>query len=202
MPALKNIRHEAFAQALVRATKTKMTNGQCYSASGYQAAGEAAEACAARLLSDVGQGVEKRVREIMDRGARAASVTVDSLLAELDRVMDGAISAEQFAAAKAAIDSKARLKGLFVDKIEVGGPNAFDKAMTRQDLVAAMLQETTVQAALAVLDELRDALEAEAGREAIVIPSPSIVPANANGAYTETRLAIEQARPRTKPRHR
>src|SRR6266446_4099252 len=103
MAALKNHRHEAFAQALVRATRTRMTNGQCYSASGYSAAGEAAEAAASCLLCDVRQGVGKRVQEIMQAGAKRAEVSVASLLDELDVVLAGAVDDKQFGAARAAI---------------------------------------------------------------------------------------------------
>src|SRR4051812_42875104 len=95
MALLRNPRHEAFAQALIRATKTKMTNGQCYSASGYTAAGEAAEACASRLLSDARAGVAKRVQELMQASAKRAEVTVTSLLNELDTVLAGAVDDKQ-----------------------------------------------------------------------------------------------------------
>jgi hypothetical protein len=58
-------------------------------------------------------------------GAKRAEVTVESLLTEPDEVLAGAVSDRQFGAARAAIDSKARLKGLFVDKVEIGQPRDF-----------------------------------------------------------------------------
>jgi hypothetical protein len=196
MPPLKNIRHEAFAQRLVEATKTKRTNGEAYSLAGYQATGNAAEAAASRLLSDSKTGVAKRVQEIMERGAKAASVTTQSLLAELDRVMDGAMSAEQYGAARAAIDSKARLKGLFVDKLEVGRPGDFDACKTPTEVADAFLDGRSIGEALDALDAMRELLMARAGHEAILIP-PSPAPASrANGHAIETAAAIKAMTPR------
>src|SRR4051794_38212858 len=116
VPALRNKRHEAFSQMLVEGQKRAWTQGSCYSRAGYSAEGKAAEANASRLLSNANNGIAARVREIVGRGAARAAVTVESLLSELDMVLAGAVDDRQFGAAKAAIDSKARLKGLFVDK--------------------------------------------------------------------------------------
>jgi hypothetical protein len=73
VPALKNFRHEAFAQNLVMATKTRWTNGEAYSRAGYAASDDVAEAAASRLLGDVKQGIAARVQEIMERSAKRAS---------------------------------------------------------------------------------------------------------------------------------
>jgi hypothetical protein len=179
MAPLRNHRHEAYAQALIRATKTKMTNGQCYSASGYSATGEAAEAAASRLLCDVKQGVGKRVQQIMEASASRAEVTTASLLCDLDRIMTGAETAEQFAAAKAAVDSKARLKGLFLDKLEVGGPGELSGDLTIEKLSENMINQLgdgDASVALADFDtmiaEVRACLEARAAAHATIAPPP------------------------------
>lgn len=52
-------------------------------------------------------------------------VTVESLTEELDAVRDGALAAEQYGAAKAAIDTKAKLHGFLVERHEVGQPGDF-----------------------------------------------------------------------------
>jgi hypothetical protein len=125
MPILKNVRHEQFAQQLVHGQKFGWTRGASYSRAGYRAEGHAAEANAHRLLKNAENGIAARVQEIVGAGAKRAEVTVESLLTELDQVLAGAVTDRQFGAARAAIDSKARLKGLFVDKVEVGGPGEF-----------------------------------------------------------------------------
>src|SRR4051812_22280392 len=125
MPSLRNVRHEAFAQQLVQAQKYGWTRGAAYSRSGYVAQGQAAESAASRLLKNVENGIAERVQEIMGRGARKAEVTVESLLSELDQVLAGAVDDKQYGAARQAIDSKARLRGLFIEKVEVGAPGQF-----------------------------------------------------------------------------
>jgi hypothetical protein len=122
MPALKNARHELFAQLICEGAKRGWSHGAAYSRAGYKAEGHAAEVAASRLLKNVENGIAARVQEIVGRGARRAEVTVESLLNELDDVLAGAMSSGQYAAARAVIDSKARLKGLFIDRVEVGAP--------------------------------------------------------------------------------
>jgi DNA invertase Pin-like site-specific DNA recombinase len=125
MAALRNSKHEAFAQQLVLGQKHGWTRGSSYSRSGFKTEGKSAEVNASRLLSNAKNGIAERVREIVGRGAAQAAVTVESLLSELDMVLAGAVDDRQFGAARAAIDSKARLKGLFVDKLEIAGAGEF-----------------------------------------------------------------------------
>jgi hypothetical protein len=140
MSVLKNARHEIFAQQLIQGQKHGWTRGACYSRAGYKAEGKAAEVNASRLLSNANNGIVARVREIVGAGAARAAVTVESLLGELDMVLAGAVDDRQFGAARAAIDSKARLKGLFVDKVEIGQPGAFT-APTVAETLAMVARE-------------------------------------------------------------
>jgi hypothetical protein len=64
-------------------------------------------------------------------------VTVESLLIEPDEVLAGGVSDRQVGAARAAIDSKARLKGLFVDKVEIGQPGDFSLPTVAETLEMA-----------------------------------------------------------------
>jgi hypothetical protein len=150
MSALKNAKHEQFAQNLVLAKKYGWTNGAAYSRSGYHAEGRAAEANASRLLSNANNGIAQRVQEIVGAGAKRAQVTVESLLAELDQVLAGAVDDKQFGAARAAIDSKARLKGLFVDRVEVGSVGEFAHLTTQEDVLDAVREELGDVAALII----------------------------------------------------
>jgi hypothetical protein len=202
MTQLRNHRHEAFAQALVRATKTKMTNGQCYSASGYSAAGEAAEAAASRLLSDGKQGVAKRVQELMEAGARKAVTTVESLLGELDDVLAAAVDDKQFGAARGCIDSKARLKGLFLDRVEVGRPNEFRADLTIESVAEDMVEQLgggDASLALSAFDEMmaqvRTALEGNAADRAKIV-EPTLAPSS------EAAISLAMLRPGKNSRER
>src|SRR5689334_9768848 len=103
MGALKNPRHENFAQQLVQGQKFGWTRGASYSRAGFRAEGESAEVNASRLLKNAKNGIAARVQEIVGAGADRAAVTVESLLNELDQVLAGAISDRQYGAARAAI---------------------------------------------------------------------------------------------------
>src|SRR5215510_4349796 len=76
MPALKNPRHEAFAQAILfglyNSDRETYSNGRAYQRAGYLAkdagkSGGSAEAAASRLLKKV-QPILYRVPEILTRG--------------------------------------------------------------------------------------------------------------------------------------
>ncbi len=169
MPPLQNPRHEAFAQQLVHGQKHGWTRGAAYSRAGYRAEGQAAEANASRLLKNAENGIAARVAEIVGKGAKRAEVTVESLLGELDHVLAGAVDDRQFGAARAAIDSKARLKGLFIDKLEVGVPGSFAGCEDTEAVIRQLMAEMTPQHALALIDEMRGAIEKYASDHAEVI---------------------------------
>lgn len=158
MGALKNLRHESFAQQLVMAQKFGWTQGAAYSRAGYSAEGMAAEAAASRLLKDVKNGIAGRVQEIVGAGAKRARVTVQDLLADLDRVMSRAETAEQFSAAQQAIVSKAKLLGLMKEKLEISSGD-FSQCETPGQVVDKLLQDLSdLGDPLAALDELREQL--------------------------------------------
>jgi hypothetical protein len=177
MPALKNLRHEQFAQELVLAMRTGDTNGTAYSRAGYKATGDAARASAARMLADASNGVAARVQEIVGRGAKRAEMTVESLIDELDAVLAGARGDRQWAAAKAAIDSKARLKGMFVDRTEIGMPGEF-AAMDAAQAIAQVGKDHGPEAAR----YLALAIEASAAPRQIEAKAVETVPARRSEA--------------------
>jgi hypothetical protein len=195
MPVLENVRHETFAQQLVMAQKFGWTRGAAYSRAGYKAEGHAAEANAHRLLKNAENGIAARVQEIVGAGAKRAAVTVESLLGELDMVLAGAVDDRQFGAARAAIDSKARLKGLFVDKVEVGGPGSLGMDVTIEEMINEFgngdpgLALVSFEAAVV---DLRADLEARAAAYATIIGPP---PSSVFRPVSETTLALELLRP-------
>ena len=76
MSVLPNARHERFAQALA----SGMTIDDAYVDAGYSAN----RGNAARLNAN--EGVQARVREILDRGAQRAEITVERVLRELAKI--------------------------------------------------------------------------------------------------------------------
>jgi len=118
-------------------------------------------------------------------------VTVESLLGELDHVLAGAVDDRQFGAARAAIDSKARLKGLFIDKLEVGAPGDFSACGTTEQVLDKLLGEQSPAEALMQLDELRGLIEERASRTAIVVDAPPSAPSPGS----ETAMALATLRP-------
>lgn len=76
MPALKNPRHEAFAQALAKGT----TADAAYEAAGYKPSRSAAS----RLSANV--NIQARVAELVNKGAERAEVTVERVLREMARI--------------------------------------------------------------------------------------------------------------------
>lgn len=189
MPPLKNIRHETFCRKIVEGKRHGLSQADAYLASGYRCEpGPPAEAAASRLLSSV--TVKDRIIELMAPAARKAGVTVETLLAEYDEVRDLAKADKQLSVAKSATDSKGKLTGLMRDQIELGRPGDFDRCQSPTDVVDALLGAMDTDEALTTLDALRSLVESRAANQARVIPP------NANGHAIETRLAIEQMRPR------
>jgi hypothetical protein len=141
-------------------------------------------------------GIAARVAEIVGKGAKRAEVTVESLLGELDHVLAGAVDDRQFGAARAAIDSKARLKGLFIDKLEVGAPGSFAGCEDTEAVIRQLMADMTPEAALLLIDEMRQAIEKYAGDRANVIDAPPSVP----NPGSETAMALKTLRPAPKGR--
>src|ERR1700684_753889 len=115
MPVLRNPRHELFAQLIVQAPKSGMSNTQCYREAGYRAEGNAAEVCACQLLSH--PKVQARIAELTAPAVKKARATVDTLAQQFDAVFDGAMGATQFGAAGSAAAAKAKLFGFMRDKL-------------------------------------------------------------------------------------
>lgn len=68
-------------------------------------------------------------------------VTVESITADLDRIAAGAEAAEQYAAAKGAVETKAKLHGLLVERKESGQPGEFNNLTSADDVLALVRAE-------------------------------------------------------------
>jgi hypothetical protein len=115
MPALKNARHERFAQAMVRAADATAA----YRSAGYDSEGGAAEAGASRLLQNT--AVAARIAELRTLPAIAPTVTevtTATAIKEFEEARLLALKKGQASAAVSATMAKAKLAGLLTKKPE------------------------------------------------------------------------------------
>lgn len=68
-------------------------------------------------------------------------VTLESLTEELDTIARGAVQDAQWAAAKGAVETKARLHGLLVERKETGAPGDFAALQSTEEIVAKVRSE-------------------------------------------------------------
>jgi Terminase small subunit len=129
MSPLKNARHERFVQALLEGRDAMAA---------YQKAGYAADdGNAARLKSN--PKVQARLAELQAEIASETKVTTAGLIAELEDARKKATDLEQLSAAVRAIESKAKISGLLVERkqVEVGGPGSFDHLTDPREIALA-----------------------------------------------------------------
>ena len=129
MPALKNPRHERFAQALAKGK----TASEAYKEAGY-----APNRGNCIRLKD-NESVRKRLAELQEPIAKKAQITLARLLEMAEAVYDAAKAAGQNAAAIAAVKELGVLSGERVERRENGAPGEFE-AMTDHDLDAFIAQ--------------------------------------------------------------
>lgn len=111
MGALKNARHELFAQALAKGKPAS----EAYVDAGYAVSRPAAS----RLSTNV--NIQNRVAEIQGKAAARVVVTVESLALELEQARAIALAEKQSSAAVQATLGKAKLFGLGVENRRLSG---------------------------------------------------------------------------------
>jgi hypothetical protein len=120
MPALKNPRHEAFAQALARG----MSGSAAYVEAGYKANRHNAAALAREkhIRTRVAELQEEQLSIHQQATAAAAAnkqVTIESLIAEAEAARAKAMSEKGGAAAAvSALTAKAKLAGMWREKVD------------------------------------------------------------------------------------
>src|SRR5215472_9386001 len=123
MPALKNPRHERFAQLIFEGISSgepkPYYQQRAYVAVGYtpKDVGKrtgAAQAASSRLLGRVMQ----RVRELQAIAAEQAAETAEKCVQELNQLRKDAHSNKAYGAAVAAVMGKAKILNLITDRIE------------------------------------------------------------------------------------
>jgi hypothetical protein len=132
MAPLRNPRHERFVQALLEGK-----NGlDAYEAAGFKRD----DGNAARLRRN--PKVEERLAELQAEIAGQTKVTVESLIGELEQARLKATDLKQLSATIRAIEGKAKLAGLMVErqKIEISDGGSYDNCETAEDVAAVMVE--------------------------------------------------------------
>jgi len=153
MPALKNPRHERFAQAMARTADT----AAAYRSAGYQSKGSAAQAAASRLLQDA--TVAARIAELRTMPAitltlpevptTVPEVTTATAIVEFEKARKLALKKGQASAAVSATLAKAKLAGLLNKKPEnttrraVGFDGNYNEAARRILLLLRLAENET-----------------------------------------------------------
>ena len=134
MPTLQNPRHERFAEELA----TGKSADAAYVLAGYREN----RSNAARLSAN--RHIQKRVAEIQSLGAELAAISIETLIAEAEAARSKAMGEKGGAnAAVAAITAKAKLAGLWREKVaqtDPSGENApryiiSDRPMTEEEWI-------------------------------------------------------------------
>jgi hypothetical protein len=168
MSQLANTKHENFCRLTIEGAKYGSTQADIYKRAGYRADGHSAEMAASRLMKK--DEIRRRLAELTAPATRKARITAESLLTELEEARAGAVSAEQYGAATAAITAKAKLAGLMIDRMEVGGPGEFADCDTAEQVIDKLIDAYPSPAeALASFEELRSLLVERAGDQAVVV---------------------------------
>lgn len=139
MAALKNARHEIFAQGVAKG----LSATDAYEKAGYKPH----QPSASRLLSNA--MVSRRIDEIKAKAAERAVVTVEDIARQLDEDRQFARQCGSAAAAVSATMGKAKVLGLVVEKQD---HTSSDGSMTPKP--------TTIDASKMSTDALRELMEA------------------------------------------
>jgi hypothetical protein len=131
MAPLKNPRHEAFVRGLLE--------GKSATDAHEHAGFVRDDGNASRLR--VNPRIQARLAELQAEIVADTKITTASLLGELEDARKKATDLEQLSAAVRAIESKAKLSGLMVEKrqIEVGGPGSFDHMTDPREIALAVV---------------------------------------------------------------
>jgi phage terminase small subunit len=132
MPALDNPKHERFAQELAKGK----TQAEAYAEAGYKPS----EQNASRLTRN--DKVQTRVAEIQSRAVIRTEITLASLMEEAAEIQAAALKANQHSAAIAALTAKAKLAGLWTDKVENTNRNVDPAQVSDADLAAVVAADS------------------------------------------------------------
>ena len=190
MAALKNQRHELFCRNLIDGAQRGWSATEAYIKAGYKGEEGVARACASRLLTNA--NVKRRLEELNAPAIKKTQITVETLLNKLEANIVGAEAKGQHGAVNGSIGLMAQLRGLLINRTEVGTPGEFAACESITDVVAALLTDQTASEALATLDTLRTAVLSHAANNATVIPAAE--PARRRPDEAALSLALHRRR--------
>jgi Terminase small subunit len=130
MAPLKNPRHEKFTQALAEGRSAH----QAYIDAGYKPCRQNA----ARLTTK--DDIKARLTELQEAAAKDNAITIQSICTELDTAVAVATARGQASAMVSASALRAKLAGLGIERIEIGGPNEFANCKTEAETVDKLLE--------------------------------------------------------------
>ena len=130
MPLPKNPRHEKFALALAEGKSAT----DAYALAGYKPCRQNAH----RMTTK--DDIQARLAEIQGAAAKASEVTIESLLSELEAARAKASNLDQLSAAVRAIEAKAKVSGIMVQRVEIGHPGEFNDCKTLAETVDKLIE--------------------------------------------------------------
>jgi phage terminase small subunit len=134
MPLLPNNRHERFCLGLAEGASVV----QAYVSAGYKHDRGNASALHSKLH------IQARLAELQSEAVKATKLTVEGLIGELEAARQQASNLKQLSAAVRAVEAKARISGLLVQKLEIGNPGDFNpKSETPEGIVKEWLETET-----------------------------------------------------------
>jgi phage terminase small subunit len=133
VPILENQRHELFAQEIAKGKSAV----EAYKTAGYRPSRKNAS----RLKAN--EDVNARVVELQGVATRSTEITIESIFRELDEANVVAKERGQASAMVSASALRAKLAGLMVERVEVGGVGDFnvDCETTPEDIAAKMARD-------------------------------------------------------------
>ena len=172
MPALKNPRHEAFAQAIfsgiTNAKGGAHSQAEAYRRAGYHVTnGNSAKACASRLLT-FANGIGERIKELQAIAAEQAVESAEKMTRELNEVLREARADKAHSAAVSAILGKAKILNIAEQHDFRSGQIDFSQASSMEDIGRKLLQsvgfkepdDVSIKAAIELNDKFIDDLQA------------------------------------------
>src|SRR5262245_10944937 len=159
VPALKNPRHEAFAQAIfsgiINGKGGAHSQAEAYRRAGYHVTnGNSAKACASRLLT-FANGIAERIKELQAIAAEQTAESADKCVQELNELKREAKANKAYAAAVSAVMGKVKILNLTTEQPK---PLGFAQAKSMHDIAERLLR--SVGLASPDADSIAAAIEA------------------------------------------
>lgn len=168
---LKNIRHERFVMEYF----ANGGNAQAAYMVAYPWVTDKRKAtnCAFNLVH-CNKKIARRMQELRETMARRTEITVEKILEDYQEALDLAKKQEKPGEIVNAATAQAKLVGLMRERVETGGPGDFENMDDISEILAAVSDEVSPEAALALGKALEATQEADSSFDDIEAPSDSI----------------------------